>query len=104
MLVKIVFLVSLVELFHINSNKTPNPISGSSLFDSMDVVKSKVAPLATTIGDVVACKYYTENGYDYAEEGADTFVLIKYIDKEIVDVIAYYGFAPSTEPNDKGLL
>ena len=89
--------------FNATSGDKVNIPSTANIY-TMDVVKSKVAPLATTIGDVVACKYYTENGYDYAEEGADTFVLIKYIDKEIVDVIAYYGFAPSTEPNDKGLL
>ena len=58
----------------------------------MDVTKSKVIPQVAAIGDVVACKYYTENNTNYAEEDANTYVLIKYVDKEIVDVIAYYGF------------
>lgn len=78
---------------------------------TMDVTKTKIQPKATAIGDVVALKYYkqfyTDNTYAtvsntqtsfydaIAEEEADTFVLIKYVDKEIVDVIAYYGFAPT---------
>ena len=64
---------------------------------TIDVTRYKVIPKVATIDDIVPCKYYTENGVDYAEENADTYVLIKYIGDEIVDVIAYYGFAPYTE-------
>lgn len=67
---------------------------------TMNVARSKIQPTSTSISDIVACKYYTEGDYDYAEEECDTFVLIKYIGKEITDVIAYYGFAPSTEPTE----
>ena len=35
---RIVSFVSLEELFHIISNSTPNPINGSSLFDSIELV------------------------------------------------------------------
>ncbi len=82
-----------------------NAVSGSKIDIPLtanvyiiDVARTRINPIADNIGSIVACKYYTENGYDYAEDGEDTFVLIKYIGDEITDVIAYYGFAPSTDP------
>ena len=59
---------------------------------TMDVTKSKVIPQVASIGEIVKCQYYVEGNYTYAEEDANTYVLIKYIDNKIVDVIAYNGF------------
>ena len=50
---KIVSFVSFVELFHIISNKTPNPINGSSFFSSIEVV---IDPVTTNYYYFVADK------------------------------------------------
>lgn len=56
----------------------------------MDVTKSKVIPEAKAIGDVTKVVYNAAN--NELDENEDTYVLIKYVDKEIVDVVAYKGF------------
>ncbi len=64
---------------------------------TIDFSKAKIVPEVASIGDIVACKYYTDGNYAYAEKYADTYVLIKYINDVIVDVIAYTGFEPSKQ-------
>ena len=56
----------------------------------MDVTKSKVIPAVAAIGDVTKVVYNAAN--NELDENEDTYVLIKYVDKEIVDVVAYKGF------------
>ena len=64
---------------------------------TMDVTKAKVVPKVSSIGDILKCQWYTAGNYAYTEQNCDTYVLIKYINDKIVDVIAYNGFEPSTQ-------
>ena len=53
----------------------------------VDVTKTKIVPAIAAIGDVTKVSY--KNGE--LDKNEDTYVVIKYVDKEIVDVIAYKG-------------
>ena len=58
----------------------------------MDVTRTKITPAKASIGDVTKVRTYTDDdGKDYLEEDEDTYVIIKYVDKTIVDVVAYKG-------------
>lgn len=69
----------------------------------IDTTKTRIIPELAGIGDIVACQSYQEfvdtDGDTVedtmvvkAEKGANTFVVMKYIENTIVDVIIYYGF------------
>lgn len=63
----------------------------------IDVTKDKIKPTVASIGDITACKVYyddadTSKSNPIAEEDCNSYIVGKYVDKTLVDVVVYYGF------------